>query len=150
MYRDVRLAALRDAPSAFWTSVADASAVTEEGWRQRLTDGACFVAVIDERAVGLAAGLTEDEETAELVSMWVEPSWRGRGVADQLVVAVVAWAATARFTRVQLWVAVDSGAAERLYARHQFTRTGDVQAMHADDPTRLEFRMVHTLAAQSG
>jgi GNAT superfamily N-acetyltransferase len=144
VYRQVRLAALRDAPGAFWTTLADATLVTEEAWRQRLTEGGCFVAVFDGTPVGLAAGIREEDGTAELVSMWVQPSWRGRGVADRLVAAVTAWAAAEALARIQLWVAVGNDAAERLYARHQFARTGRVQAMHPDEPDRREFEMVRT------
>lgn len=85
---------------------------------------------------------------AELISMWVDPSWRGRGVADQLVTAVTGWAASEGFAQVQLWVAVGSDAAERPYARHQFVRTGRVQSMHPDQPARREFEMVRTLDAE--
>jgi GNAT superfamily N-acetyltransferase len=146
-YREVRLAALHDAPAAFWTTAAVAGALTEEEWRRRLADGACFVAVADGRAVGLAAGFDEAPEVAELISMWVEPSWRGRGVADQLVTAVTGWAAGEGFARVRLWVAVGNDAAERLYARHQFVKTGRVQAMHPEEPARLELEMVRALGA---
>jgi GNAT superfamily N-acetyltransferase len=146
VYRAVRLAALHDAPQAFWTTLADASAVTEEEWRRRLADGACFVAAVEGRPVGLAAGFREESETAELVSMWVQPTWRRRGVADQLVAAVIGWAAVESFARIQLWVAVGNEAAERLYARHQFVTTGEVQPMHPEEPTRLEFQMMRVLA----
>lgn len=98
--------------------------------------------------VGLAAGPDEEPGVAELISMWVDPSWRGRGVADQLVTAVTGWAASEGFAQVQLWVAVGSDAAERPYARHQFVRTGRVQSMHPDQPARREFEMVRTLDAE--
>jgi GNAT superfamily N-acetyltransferase len=142
LFREVRLAALHDAPSAFWTTAAVAGALTEVEWRRRLADAACFVAVADGRPVGLAAGLDEEPGVAELISMWVDPSWRGRGVADELVIAVTGWAAGEGVSRVQLWVAVGNDAAERLYARHQFVRTGRVQAMYPDEPARREFEMV--------
>ncbi|MEO8899535.1 MAG: GNAT family N-acetyltransferase [Candidatus Dormibacter sp.] len=145
VYRQVRLATLREAPSAFWTTLADATLVTEEVWRRWLTVGGCFVAVIDGTPVGLAAGFREEDGTAELISMWVDPSWRGRGVAGQLVTAVTEWAARDGFATVHLWVAVGNDAAERLYARHQFARSGRVQAMHPDEPARREFEMVRAV-----
>lgn len=148
-YREVRLAALRDAASAFWTTLADAAVVTEAEWRRRLREGGCFLAVAEGRPVGLAAGFAEADGAAELISMWVDPGWRGRGAADQLVAAVTAWAAASGFATVRLWVAAGNGAAERLYSRHGFARTGNVQPMHADDPARVEFQMLRTLASES-
>lgn len=145
LFREVRLAALHDAPTAFWTTAAVAGATTEVEWRRRLADSACFVALASERPVGLAAGIEEAPELAEVVSMWVDPSWRGRGVADQLMAAVTSWAAGEGFARLQLWVAVGNDAAERLYARHRFVRTGRVQAMHPDEPARREFEMMRAV-----
>lgn len=77
-------------------------------------------------------GPDEEPGVAELISMWVDPSWRGRGAGDGLA-------------RLQLWVAAGNDAAERLYARHQFVRTGRVQAMHPDEPARQEFEMVRVV-----
>jgi GNAT superfamily N-acetyltransferase len=147
LFREVRLAALHDAPTAFWTTAAAAGAMTEAEWRRRLTDSACFVALAGERPVGLAAGIAEAPELAELVSMWVNPTWRGRGVADQLMAAVTGWAAGEGFARLHLWVAVGNDTAERLYSRHQFVRTGRVQAMHPDEPARREFEMARAVGA---
>jgi GNAT superfamily N-acetyltransferase len=150
VYREVRLAALADSPSAFSTTLAEATEVTEEGWRRRLTDGACFIASADGPPVGLAAGFAEDDAAAELISMWVAPPWRGRGVADQLVAAVAAWAGDAGFVQLRLWVADGNDRAERLYARNGFARTGVVQPVHEHDPARLEFQMTRALAGSAG
>lgn len=145
LFREVRLAALEDAPSAFWTTAAVAGSMTEVEWRRRLADSACFAALAAGRPVGLAAGIDEEPGVAELISMWVDPSWRGRGVADQLMTAVTGWAAGEGLARLQLWVAMGNDAAERLYTRHRFVRTGRVQAMHPDEPARQEFEMVRAV-----
>lgn len=147
-YRAVRLSALADAPYAFTTTTAEALTVTEEGWRQRLRDGACYLASVDGRDIGLVAAFPEDGG-AELVSMWVHSSARGSGAADQLVEAIIAWAATEGLPEVRLWVARDNRHAELLYARHGFVRTGEVQPMAPETPDRLEFRMVRG-GAQAG
>jgi ribosomal protein S18 acetylase RimI-like enzyme len=68
--------------------------------------------------------------------LWVAPGFRGQGIGDQLVVAIVEWAKAAGFSQVLLWVTEGNTRAEALYARHGFGRTGDV----IDEPRR-EFEM---------
>lgn len=139
-YRSLRLAALRDSPDAFGSTLADAELLTEGDWRARLLGAACFITAVDEQPVGLAAGLFEDG-SAELVSMWVEPASRGSGAADLLVAAVIEWAANAGHGQLSLWVATGNLRAQRLYARHGFEATGELQPMREDTPDRLELRM---------
>jgi GNAT superfamily N-acetyltransferase len=64
--------------------------------------------------VGLAAGMPSYDGIAhrrDLISMWVHPAHRGRGVAARLVRAVVAWAAADGAREVALWVADGTAAA---------------------------------------
>ena len=37
----------------------------------------------------------DSSSRAELISMWVDPTVRGRGVADALITAIAGWAASA-------------------------------------------------------
>ena len=141
-FRDVRLAALRDAPEAFGSTAADAEQLDEAAWRARLTQRAVFVAEVGTQRVGLVAGIAgEQTGAAELVSMWVAPAWRGHGVGDRLVDVVLRWAADAGFRTVHLWVAQGNAYAGALYARHGFTATGQVQPMGHGRLDRLEFEM---------
>jgi GNAT superfamily N-acetyltransferase len=141
-YREVRLASLRDAPNAFGSTAAEEAPLSAARWRDRLTKRAQFAACLGDGVVGTAGGITSDDgSAAELVSMWVAASARGRGIGDALVTAVLAWAAAEGFGQVQLWVSEDNVPAERLYARHGFRRTGAVQPVVADQPDRLEFEM---------
>ena len=66
-------------------------------------------------------------------------------MGDQLVAAVVAWAANSAATELRLWVAEGNDPAERLYARNGFTRSGEVQPVLPETPDRLEFRMVRRI-----
>ena len=141
-FREVRLTALRDAPDAFGSTAADAERLSDDEWRGRLGDRAVFLAEVACHRVGLAAGIRSDQpEDAELISMWVAPAWRSRGIGHRLVEAVLGWAAGERFRSVRLWVADGNAVAERLYAQHGFVRTGAVQPMTAGAPERLEFEM---------
>jgi len=93
-WRELRQRSLSEDPDAFssstamWTGAND----TEERWRARLAGGPCFIAYVDERAVGMVAGQLVDEE-AELISMWVAPEARRRGIGHALIERVVEWAA---------------------------------------------------------
>jgi GNAT superfamily N-acetyltransferase len=95
-YRQIRLAALADAPSAFGSTVADEEAMTPADWRTRLTWRYTFAASASHGLVGTAAGIPGDVAGhAELVGMWVHPDWRRRGIGGLLVRAVIDWAAAA-------------------------------------------------------
>ncbi|HEX9095857.1 MAG TPA: GNAT family N-acetyltransferase [Candidatus Dormibacteraeota bacterium] len=141
-FRDVRLAALRDAPEAFGSTASEAEKLDEAEWRRRLEQRAVFLAEVNSQGAGLAAGIEADQpHEAELISMWVAPGWRGHGVGDRLVDAVLAWAAGQRFTTLRLWVATGNARAERLYVRHGFAPTGRVQPMGGARLDLLEFEM---------
>jgi GNAT superfamily N-acetyltransferase len=145
-YRELRLAALADAASAFGTTLARERALTPEDWRARIQRGPTFVARAPRGDVGTATGIQGDEPGhAELVGMWVHPEWRGRGVGDLLVDAVIEWAAQSGYRGLNLWVSVGNDRAEALYARHGFARTGATQPIREEDPTRLELEMVRPL-----
>ena len=145
-YRQIRLAALADAPSAFGSTVADEEAMTPADWRTRLTQRSTFAASASHGLVGTAAGTPGDVEGhAELVGMWVHPGWRRRGIGGLLVGAVIDWATAAPFRAIDLWVTVGNDAAEALYARLGFVRTGATQPVREDDPTLLELAMTRPL-----
>jgi ribosomal protein S18 acetylase RimI-like enzyme len=126
--RDVRLRALRDAPDAFWTTYEEEAAYGADEWRRWLTTAALFVAEDGSgaRAVGLAGGMAHslDPGVALLVAMWVDPGHRGTGLADQLVAAVGAWAASEDRRTVRLYVEEHNERARRCYQRLGFSLTG--------------------------
>lgn len=130
--RDIRLAALRDAPDAFASSYEREAGFAEADWRRRTTRGGSFLAYARELGtapVGIAGGYEAEPGVAELISMWVSPQARGRGVGQALVEAVVGWARAEGMPRVHLWVAEDNGHARLLYERHGFRPTGERQPL---------------------
>jgi GNAT superfamily N-acetyltransferase len=145
-FQEVRLAALREAPYAFGSTWERESVLTEPEWRERLVKRAQFVAISEDQVVGTVGGIArEDGRTAALVSMWVDPHWRGHGVGDHLVKAILEWAAaSAGLEEIGLWVAEGNPEAERLYARNGFVRTDEVQPIRPGEPRR-EFEMARRL-----
>jgi GNAT superfamily N-acetyltransferase len=133
--RDIRLQALRDAPLAFASSYDREADDDEAAWRQRVETAAWFVArepAEHAEPVGLVAGIA-DRETGgpHLISMWVDPRVRGRGVGLALVDAIKEWAA-ADAEQLILWVADGNAGARQLYERCGFRDTGRRQPLPSD------------------
>jgi RimJ/RimL family protein N-acetyltransferase len=124
--RDVRLAALQDAPDAFYSTYEDTKDRPEASWRAWPSRGVAMGAWVDEKPVGMVGVATTEEAPAEadLFAMWVAPTACGSGAADLLVRRAVDWAAEQGCTSVSLEVAPGNQRAERVYARHGFVLTG--------------------------
>jgi GNAT superfamily N-acetyltransferase len=140
--RDVRLAALREAPQAFGSSYAREAPFTEEQWRGRINDrSVTLFAYLPENPepAGLAGVYVEDG-VADVVSMWVRPSARGNGVGAALIGATTDWAKTRDHDSLLLWVTGSNTSARRLYERCGFTLTGESQPLPSD-PAIPEIRM---------
>ena len=118
--------------------------VGEDNWRRRLAGRCQFLAEVDGNVAGTVGGIASDDGNAALISMWVAPSVRGRGLGGMLVQAVVDWARDEGYPAVRLWFAEGNVAAERLYLRCGFVRTGATQPIVPDQP-RMEFEMERIL-----
>jgi len=129
VWRSVRLAALADAPGAFGSRLGEWADAPEDRWRDRLSiPGAIDLLAVDVDApgnapVGMATGTpaTDRSSRAELISMWVDPAVRSRGVATALITAIAGWAASTGAATLVLSVMPDNVAARRTYERNGFT-----------------------------
>ena len=140
--RDVRLAALREAPYAFASSYPREASFTEEQWRGRISDrSATFFGYLPEslEPAGLA-GVYVRDGVADVVSMWVRPSARGHGVGEALIGATADWAMARGHDCLLLWVTESNAAAIKLYDRCGFALTGQRQPLPSD-PTLPEVQM---------
>jgi GNAT superfamily N-acetyltransferase len=131
--RDIRLTALHDAPDAFASTYAEQVVFEEADWRARIARGGTFLAYLPEvstsEAAGLAGGYAEEPDTVGLISMFVRPQARGRGVGEALIAAVIDWAAARDAALVRLWVTETNKSARLLYERCGFTPTGERQPL---------------------
>ena len=145
-WKEMRLAALAEAPYAFHTRIEDWVGATEERWRSRLdVPGRFLVADLDGRKAGIVCGLPPDAlGVADLLSLWVAPFARGRGVSDALVGAVLEFADEMGADRVALHVVEGNDAASDLYLRHGFVDMGPVPGTAVGG--RMEHRMERVLA----
>ena len=143
LYRTTRLAALLDTPSAFGRTHAEEVAFADEEWAFRTNRGtegdesATFFAEVEGEIAGLVGGYRPEPGLVELVSMWVAPAGRRRGVGSVLVDAVVEWAGD---DPVELWVTRGNDPAIALYERCGFSLTDEVQPLPSD-PCKDEIRM---------
>jgi ribosomal protein S18 acetylase RimI-like enzyme len=140
--RDVRLAALREAPYAFGSTYAREAAFTEEQWRGRINDRSVtyFAYLPDNPEPAGLAGVYVEDDVADVVSMWVRPSARGRGAGEALIEATADWAKARDHACLQLWVTESNTPARKLYDRCGFSLTGERQSLPSD-PTLPEVRM---------
>jgi ribosomal protein S18 acetylase RimI-like enzyme len=138
-WREVRLAALAEAPEAFGATLADwsGSGDVEERWRRRLEEVPCnVVARVDGQPAGQASGCALDEDGAcEVISVWVAPAHRGTGVAEAVLGAIEAWAVAEGAGSLTLSVKRRNDRAIAAYHRLGWCRTGD--AGHDPDEERM-------------
>lgn len=148
---ELRLRALRDAPLAFGSTLERESAYDEARWRSQAesaaagADEVAIVAVADGRFVGMARGYLGPSEDLQpqtvvwLIGVYVDPAWRGRGVARALSAEVVGWARERGVAEVHLHVADWNDAARRTYEALGFTASGAITTLpHEPSVTEVE------------
>lgn len=147
LWRQLRLQALAEAPYAFSSKLDDWQGPrdTETRWRSRLSDVPLnLIAEFRGIAAGIASGTAPNADgSVELISMWVAPFARGRGVGDFLVHAVIEWAREQQACCVALAVYESNERALRLYRRHGFVDTGAIPGAESEIPA--ERNMVRIL-----
>lgn len=131
-WREVRLRMLRDDADFFSTRYEDMVREPESTWRDWVAEAAAgadktlFVAEEDGRWLGVVGGFARvDPQEVQLISMWVDPAARGRGIAQRLIRAVAGWALGRGSSRVVLFVQEANAPAQALYERAGFRATGD-------------------------
>lgn len=138
-----------ETPTAFSGTVADLQNFSDESWQQWSTNVSTspnmegFVAEDNGEACGFVTGSvlthvrlatfeaqsTSGEvdalsDTTMLGRMWVAPHYRGQGIGQLLIRAVLDWAKEKNQRRVLLAVSDGNEAALRIYARAGFVPTG--------------------------
>ena len=102
---------------------------TWEAWAAEAAEGEAkvlFLAQESDRLLGVVGGFRRlDPVEVQLVSLWVDPRARGRGVAQRLIRAVARWATSIGAQRVYLFVQESNAPGRALYERAGFRPTGD-------------------------
>jgi GNAT superfamily N-acetyltransferase len=155
-YRDLRLQALADSPDAFGRTLAEEKDRPDTEWLNRLVSGADIrwnlplLAEAGGEPVGLAWGRIErsSPEVANLYQMWVAPEYRGMGVGQMLLEAVIAWARESNLHQLALGVTCGDTPAMRLYTRAGFKPVGQPQPLRPESDL-LGQQMVLVLRADA-
>lgn len=145
VWREIRLRALRESPSAFASTYAGEVTQPEGFWRDRLgnPDAVSLLATEDGTPVGMGGGYPDRPGLLHVVAMWVEPSSRGRGVGHALLRAIEGWADT-RGLALHLDVNVANAAARRAYERYGFVGTGETEPLREGSAERVERMLLPT------
>lgn len=147
VFRDVRLRALLDAPTAFGSTYAKESSLSDEEWMKRAarwsSEGAAMLLAFEEDvACGIIGSYQEeDPKRAQIISMWVDPSFRRAGVGKALIDAVMNWAWSRDVLELKLMVTSVNQGAIAFYERMGFKMTGET-AVYPNDSTITEYEMV--------
>ncbi|MFL6139825.1 MAG: GNAT family N-acetyltransferase [Frankiaceae bacterium] len=132
--RDLRLEMLADAPLAYLERIEDARRHPLSYWTERVhryaggVDRQLYVAEAGNGAwVAQAGGYLDRSGLAYLVSVYVRPAHRGRGLLERLAAPVFDWATARGSTEIRLEVARENARAVAAYRRLGFVPTGRSQ-----------------------
>jgi GNAT superfamily N-acetyltransferase len=136
-FKDIRVRALTESPTAFSTTAAEDEQRPLVVWEERASDSgegldrAFFVAEDGDRWVGIAGGIFDDPggDVVMLVSMWVDPAYRRQGLARKLTQAVLSWARRRGARGFETWVNVANTRARALYRSLGLQPTGRIMPM---------------------
>ena len=129
LYKQIRLMALKDAPYAFGSTYDSAKQRSDESWREQVersalgSDRATFIAFSDTVPIGIAALYRdkENDDTGELLQVWVRPEFRGTPVIWDLMDTIFQWASENNFGEVIAGVTKENTRALKFYAKYGFS-----------------------------
>lgn len=143
--RDVRIAALADAPDAFATTHAEALARPDAWWIEwcaRSAESGTQAMVLawdDATPIGMAGAYRDDDGRWNVISMWVDPAARGRGVGRALLERVVGFAREQGAEELVLGVTDGNAAARTLYETYGFVDTGDSEPLPSNPTLHVRY-----------
>jgi ribosomal protein S18 acetylase RimI-like enzyme len=152
IFKAARLRALQDTPSAFGSTYAKESLLTDADWVERAGrwngETSILLLAMDEGiAVGIAGSYLDhdDASRAQLISMWTAPTHRHQGVGRLLVNEILGWTSQRSARTLQLMVTSSNEPAISFYQRLGFTFTGRTEP-YPNDPALIELEMSRAIS----
>jgi len=152
IFKDIRLRALQDTPTAFSSTYARESKLSDAEWNARAAQwsgrqAVGYLAIDGSKACGIAAGMIDKDDAAQahLLSMWVAPTHRRAGVGRSLVEAVLEWARTMNVRTMHLLVTSNNTGAIEFYRQLGFALTNWTEP-YVNDPELLNYEMIQPLS----
>lgn len=133
LLKQVRLAALLDAPSAFGVSYQTAAGYSDAQWRERASPGGTefWLAFEGQNTVGMVGAAVNDSNRYNLIGMWVAPAARGSDAATKLMEAVKSRARERGHENVFLDVSPANERASHFYLKQGFSFIDEWQALES-------------------
>lgn len=138
-YKDLRLEALQNDPTAFATTHQEDLAIPPFEWQERLQsaqEGKSYMlfAEYEGKIIGMVGALLYQgkcvEHKATIVSMYLKPEYRGHGVAKKLMLAIMdRLQADEKIVHVQLTVNTQNTQAIKLYESIGFKKIGILEKL---------------------
>ena len=131
-YRELRLSALQDSPTAFSADYQVNLNHPMSFWEGRLSfneHGTIFFATHENNLIGMT-GIRRGESpktkhSAGVWGMYVRSEWRGLHIAEALIETCVTWAKVSQVNIIKLGVTTTNTSAVRCYERCGFTIYGN-------------------------
>ncbi len=135
LFREVRLAALRQAPEGFVARHDDEAEFDDEFWRERMRRSSRIVAERDDGPVGVVSlGLhNDDRETGAVFGLWTAPSARGQRVAAALVQTAREKATEDGCRLLYFWVGSDNASGVSFASSFGFRPTAERRPVRVAD-----------------
>jgi ribosomal protein S18 acetylase RimI-like enzyme len=136
-YRDLRLEALRSAPTAFGADYQESLQLPGSAWLERLRGNVgshqqtIFVAEKDGLLLGMTGvqrgGGAKRQHTATVWGVYLRSNARGQGLAGTLLAHAMLWAQQMGVTRLELHVSTTNEKAVTLYQSAGFVIVGTLR-----------------------
>ena len=144
-WREIRLEALRTSPDAFGSSFDDWDGRPLVDFAERLRGCEMWAAGPSPGTPRAVASWERDISPAEpdlawVMSVYVAPEMRGKGLGDAIFACLVERAARACMTRMGLHVGQNNEAAQALYRRAGFVETGGPPMLNGRGNWEIEMR----------
>lgn len=129
-YRDLRIQALVDVPQAFLDEEEQAKKLEATAWQRKMQN--MIFAAVDDKLVGMIGAYQEEKKKlnhiVNVVSFYVLPQYRSRGVGKALLQAVIAkYQAQPNIKKLQLGVTTTQKPAQHLYKSLGFHLVGELK-----------------------